>query len=139
MYIPDRSICLPHDTSSTTSQPRRGTMSATSQSDRQQTRSTDGSTNYVPARDQAAQHSSKDNKMQVLVSTTESQATGIPSPSPAPSSAASVNAIMGPPLTKDEKTGSRWERWRRDRKEAKEMGMPSQESSGRWGVKNFAA
>jgi hypothetical protein len=77
--------------------------------------------------------------MQVLVSTTESQATGIPSPSPAPASAASVNAIMGPPLPKDEKTGSRWERWRRDRKEAKEMGMPSQESSGRWGVKNFAA
>ncbi|KAM0694926.1 hypothetical protein Q7P36_005282 [Cladosporium allicinum] len=119
-------------------------MSATNHSNGQQqqtarTSPCNESTKHLPARDQAAQHSSKDNKTQVLVSTTESQATGIPSSSPAPSSAASVNAIMGPPPPKDEKTGSRWERWRRDRKEAKEMGVPSQESSGRWGVKNFAA
>ena len=114
-------------------------MSATSQSDQQQTTSTDGSTNYVPARDQAAQHSSKDKNSQVLASTTIQQSESQATRSPAPASAAAVNAIMGPPPPKDEKTGSRWERWRRDRKEAKEMGMPSQESSGRWGVKNFAA
>lgn len=118
-------------------------MSATDQETNEHQRTTriDGSTNSLHARDQAAQHSSKDNTPKVLVSTTEFQATGIPSSSssPAPASAAAVNAIMGPPPPKDEKTGSRWERWRRDRKEAKEMGMPSQESSGRWGVKNFAA
>jgi hypothetical protein len=106
-----------------------------------------GNTSHFPARDQAAQDQIKDNRSQVLFSATSatstnkentSQAAKTPSPS-APASAASVNAIMGPPPPKDEKTGSRWERWRRDRKEAKELGMPSQESSGRWGVKNFAA
>jgi hypothetical protein len=116
-------------------------MSAT---DQQSSTSPDhGNTSHLPARDQSAQDQSKD-KSQVLVSATStnkentSQAAKTPSPS-APAYAASVNAIMGPPPPKDEKTGSRWERWRRDRKEAKEMGMPSQESSGRWAVKNFAA
>jgi hypothetical protein len=121
-------------------------MSAINQQQHTRTSPDDGSTEQPSARDQAAQDQSKD-KSQVLISATSatstnkentSQAAKTPSPS-APASAASVNAIMGPPPPKDEKTGSRWERWRRDRKEAKEMGMPSQESSGRWGVKNFAA
>jgi hypothetical protein len=120
-------------------------MSATNQEEamnQQQTTRTsldNGSTTQPSAKDQAAQHSSKGNKSQVPVGTTESRATGIPSSPSAPASAAAVNAVMGPPPPKDEKTGSRWERWRRDRKEVKELGMPSQESSGRWGVKNFAA
>ena len=102
-------------------------------------------TSQLPARDQVIQDQSKD-KSQVSVSTASTtshqganKSQCATSPSSAPVSAAAVNAIMGPPPPKDEKTGSRWERWRRDRKEAKEMGMPSQESSGRWGVKNFAA
>jgi hypothetical protein len=94
----------------------------------------DESTKQLPARD----IQSKDNKSQVLVSAT-SHHESHQSDSQNKDTAAAVNAIMGPPPPKDEKTGSRWERWRRDRKEAKEMGMPSQESSGRWGVKNFAA
>jgi hypothetical protein len=100
-------------------------MSATSQeeaSDQQRTTRTsqnDGSTGQLFARDPT----SKDTELQKN----------------SPASAAAVNAVMGSPPPKDEKTGSRWERWRRDRKEAKELGMPSQESTGRWGVNNFAA
>jgi hypothetical protein len=139
--IPDRSLVC-H-----TTYPEEETMSATEHSNQPKTTRTDdhhGSTKHLPARDQAAQqNASKDKKPQVLASSTTSQqseppATGIPSPS-APASAAAVNAVMGPPPPKDEKIGGRWERWRRDRKEARELGMPSQESSGRWGVKNFAA
>lgn len=57
--------------------------------------------------------------------------------SPGPASAASINSIMGPAPPKEEKT-SFWERWKNDRREAKELKMPTQESSSRWGVKNFA-
>jgi len=104
----------------------------------------DESTKPISPKDQAAQDSSKDNKAPVLPSTmshardNKSHASST-SPLSAPVSASAVNAVMGPPPPKDENTGSRWERWRRDRKEAKEIGMPSQESSGRWGVKNFTA
>lgn len=115
-------------------------MSATHQQTTTRTSPNDDeSTEQLPARD----IQSKDNKSQVLVSTTshhESHRSDSQNrDTAAPASAAAVNAIMGPPPPKDEKTGSRWERWRRDRKKAKEMGMPSQESNGRWGVKNFAA
>ena len=125
-------------------------MSATGQEEDSDPRKTtrtypnDGSTKQLADRDQAPQHQSKDDKSKVLVSTTSHHEEKKPpatrtSPASAPMSAAAVNAVMGPPPPKGEKTGSRWERWRRDRKEARELGMPSHESSGRWKVKNFAA
>lgn len=54
-----------------------------------------------------------------------------------PASAAQVSSIMGPAPPKEDKMGF-WERWKNDRREAKELKMPTQESSSKWGVKNFA-